>query len=438
LQALALSQAPSIHYQWSQELRYAGEFNKKLSGVLGVFAFYQKLDADGAHREESGRDQWRFVQNNQNPLWRTPGLLEGYGIETYPSFRNFSGALFGQLDWKITNQMALLPGLRLNFDQKEIDFRRQTYGGLQTENRELLALKRSVYSDQAFTANVSDWNLSGQVTLHVKAHEKARLFSTYSLGFKPAGLNLGGLPTENDQPLTNLAVIKPERVNHLEFGLKTEPDRNSSLNFTIFNTDIFNYQTLVQVAELGVNRGYLSNAEQVRIRGGELEAAYMFPKYFRINTSVSYTDGRYISFVNAPVPLEETGGQSFKDISGQELPGISRWSYSAGFEVFTKSRLLGQEGEFFLGADIFGRSSFSSSPSPSQYLNIPGYALLNARLGFRASQGVTVFVWGRNITNSDYFELLLPGGGNAGHFAGVLGDPRTYGITLRYNLNSQR
>ncbi|GAB4400476.1 MAG: hypothetical protein OHK0053_22140 [Microscillaceae bacterium] len=261
LQALALSQAPSIHHQWSQEVRYAGDFNKKLSSVIGIFAFYQKLDADGAHREESGRDQWRFVQNNQNPLWQTPGLLEGYGIRTNPSFRNFSGAIFWQIDWKVTSRFTILPGFRLNYDQKEVDFRRETYGGLQTNDPALIALQRTVYSNQAFTANIDDWNVSGQLTINFKAHEKVRFYGTYSIGFKPVGLNLGGLPTQDGEALTDLAVIKPERANHFEFGLKTEPVKNSTLNLTIFNTDIYNYQTLVQSPQLGVNRGYLANAD---------------------------------------------------------------------------------------------------------------------------------------------------------------------------------
>ncbi|HRI28701.1 MAG TPA: TonB-dependent receptor [Chitinophagales bacterium] len=434
LQALRLSQAPSIHHQWSQEIRYAGQFAKKLSGVAGIFLFYQKLDADGAHVEESGKDQWRFVQTNQNPLWQTPGLLDGYGIKTNPSFRNFSGAVFGQIDWNISKRFTLLPGIRLNYDLKEVDFKRQTYGGLQTEDPQLLALQRIVYSNQAFTADIDNWNVSGQLTLNFKAHERARIFATYSLGFKPVGLNLGGLPTENGQPLTDLAIIKPERVSHVELGVKTKPYKNAILNLILFNTDIFNYQTLVRAAELGVNRGYLSNADQVRTMGAELEATYSLPKHLRLNLSVSYTDGKYVSFPNAPVPLEETGGPSLKDISGEILPGISKWAASLGAETYTKTKLLGQEGETFFGFDLFYRSSFSSNPSLSTYLYIDGYALLNARLGFRAAKGVTIFVWSRNVANTDYFEQLLPAAGNIGHYAGVLGDPRTYGITLRYQL----
>jgi iron complex outermembrane recepter protein len=117
------------------------------------------------------------------------------------------------------------------------------------------------------------------------------------------------------------------------------------------------------------------------------------------------------------------------------LPGISTWASSFGGELSTDGKFLNYAGKLFLAFDAYYRSSFSSSPSPSQFLNVEGYALLNARAGFRASDGLTIFAWGRNLLNTNYFEQLLPAGGNAGHYAGVLGDPATYGITLRYTIN---
>lgn len=126
---------------------------------------------------------------------------------------------------------------------------------------------------------------------------------------------------------------------------------------------------------------------------------------------------------------------AFKDISGSQLPGISKWSGSLGGEFSAPAIFLGEVKRFFVAADGCYRSSFSSSPSPSAYLNINGYALVNGRLGFRAVQGLSAFVWVRNLFNKNYFEQLLPAGGNAGQYAAVLGDPRTYGVTLRYSIN---
>lgn len=437
LAVLSLSQATSKHQQWSQEVRYAGNFSSKLSGVIGVFVIGQDLKTDPYHVEESGDAQWRFSQSTTSELWKTPGLLDGYGIRTTSRLKTLSAAVFGQLDWAITDRLHVLPGLRYNYDDKKVDFNRKTYGGLETTDPALLALKALVYTDQAFNANTDNTNLTGQLTVSFKANNNINTYATFSTNYKPVGLNLGGLPTSGGKPMLELAEIKPEYVQHYEVGIKTTPTASSTLNLAVYNTDIRDYQTQVQTAELGVNRGYLANAEKVQVRGAELDGNIRFNNNFSLFGALAYTEGKYKSFKNAPVPLEETGSASaFKDISGGRLPGISKWTATLGGEASTGGKFLGQGGRFFLGLDGYYRSEFSSSPSPSQYLNVDGYVLLNGRLGFRAAKGISVFIWGRNLLNKDYFEQLLAAAGNAGHYAAVLGDPRTYGVTLRYALSS--
>lgn len=440
LQALRLSQATSRHQQWSQEVRWAGTLGSKLSGVFGVFLFGQELNSDPVHIEESGNAQWRFSQSTTSDLWRTPGLFEGYGIRTTQKMNTLSAAVFSQVDWSITKRLSLLPGIRFNYDDKSINFNRQTYGGLETSDPALIALKRLVYTDQAFDAEVDDTNFSGQLTLAYKAAKGVNTFATYSTGFKPVGLNLGGLPSTSAGPLLELAVIKPEAVNHAEIGIKTSPSATSTLNLTIYNTDIKDYQTQVQSPELGVNRGYLANAEKVRVRGVELDGNFKVKKFLSVYGALAYTDGKYVTFTNAPLPLEETGRQvdgvqvAFKDVSGGQLPGISKWAGSFGIDLAKPGKFFNRSGDFYIAFDTYYRSGFSSSPSPSTYLVVDGYALLNARIGYRAPRGLAVNIWARNLLDQNYFEQLLPGAGNAGHYAGVLGDPRTFGITIRQSF----
>ena len=150
--------------------------------------------------------------------------------------------------------------------------------------------------------------------------------------FKPVGVNVAGLPTISGQPATDLAVIKPEDVKHMEFGIKTTPFENFTLNLTVYKTDISDYQTNVQSPELGVNRGYIANAEKVSVQGVEIDANIRVNEHFSFYGSGAYTDGKYDKFTNAPLPLEETGltvegvQVAFKDISGGDLPGISKWT----------------------------------------------------------------------------------------------------------------
>ncbi|MES2575835.1 MAG: TonB-dependent receptor [Bacteroidota bacterium] len=443
LQVLAKSQNPSRQTQITQEIRYAGQLTSKISGVAGIFFIDQTSKTNGT--EESGNAQWRFSQDSFTPantaLWKTPGLFEGYGIKTTAQIHSTSAAIFGQLDWAITPRLHVLPGLRYNYDKKDADYDRKTYGGLQTSDPALIALKKKVYTDQNFSSDNDNTDFSGNITVNYKASDKINAYATYAKSYKPIGVNVAGLPTPPaGQTLGDLATVKPEDVNHYEVGVKTSPFKNSILNLTAFNTDIRDFQTNVQAAELGVNRGYLANADHVRVRGAELDASIAINRNFSIYGAATYTDGKYVKFTNAPLPLEETGKTvggvqvAFKDVSGTDLPGVSKWAGSLGSEYTKNAKFFGNIGKFFFALDGFARSEFSSSPSASKYLVVPGYAIFNSRIGFRATEGLSVSFWGRNIFDKDYYEQLLPAGGNAGHYAGVLGDQRTYGITLKYSL----
>jgi iron complex outermembrane recepter protein len=443
---LAKSQNPARHKNWSQEIRYAGELSSRLSGVVGLFYIDQEVKINGT--EESGSAQWRFSQSSTSTLWRTPGLFEGYGIYTKASIKSQSAAAFANVDWEIAEGFHVLPGIRFNYDKKDVNYNRIAAGGLDTatyagssaDRKTLQGFKEGVYSSQAYVADADETNLTYQLTVAYRINKRVNAFATYSTSFKPVGVNVAGLPTVNGQPATNLAVIKPEDLKHYEIGIKTEPTDNFTLNAVYHNSDIKNYQTNVQSAELGVNRGYIANAEEVNVKGFEVDASIKANSHFSFNGALAYTDAKYIKFTNAPLPLEETGltengvQKAFKDISGGVLPGISKWAGSLGGEFTTPAAFLGKPGKFFIGLDGYYRSDFSSSPSPSAYLNIDGYTLVNGRLGFRATTGLSAFIWGRNLLDKDYYEQLLVAGGNAGHYAGVLGDQRTYGLTLRYSF----
>ena len=437
LQALAKSQNPAKHKNFSQEIRYAGDISDQLSGLIGVFYLGQEVKVSGT--EESGRDQWRFSQNSTSSLWKTPSLFEGYGIHTQSSINSKSAALFANVDWELFRDFHIQPGVRLNYDEKAVIYDRKTYGGLETNDAALLALKKSVYSKQFYQSAAYERNATYHLTLSYRTSSKVNTFGTFSTSYKPVGVNVSGLPTVNGQPATDLAVIRPEYTRHFELGVKTELVEELTINASVFNSDIKDYQANVQSPELGVNRGYIANVEKVRVRGVEVDASYQINSHFSFYGGVSYTNGKYVKFVNAPLPIEETGATNaegvqvaFKDISGSALPGISKWAGSAGGEYGTPSSLFGKPNRFFIAADFFARSGFSSSPSPSAFLNVPGYGLVNGRIGFKAGKGFSAFVWGRNLLNKDYYEQLLPAGGNAGHYAGVLSDPRTYGITFNY------
>ncbi len=461
LDAVNLSQNPSNQTQWSQELRYAGQITSKISGVAGLYALGQDVKVNGT--EQAGKDQWRFSQDKNDAanaaLWQTPGLLNGYGIHTVSDLKSFSGAAFANVDWNIFKGLHIQPGIRYNYDEKIADYNRTTFGGLNVasaggfttaQKATLVKDQQAVYSSQAYHKGGDNSNLTYNITASYKFSDKINVFATYATAYKPIGVNVAGLPSVltgtvlGTTPDLSTAIVKPEYTTYYELGIKTSPTKNSTFNVNAYNNDITDYQTNVQSPELGVNRGYLATAPKVNVKGIEAEGSLAIKEFFTVFASGSYTDGKYVNFTNAPLPLEQTGytvsvngtptSVSYTDASGGRLPGISKWAGTFGGELSTKGKLLGSAGRFYLASEVYGRSEFSSSPTPSQYLNINGYSIVNARIGFRTAKNFSFIIWSRNLLNKNYYEQLLPATGNSGLYAGVLGDQRTYGITIKYSF----
>src|SRR5262249_45599288 len=154
-----------------------------------------------------------------------------------------------------------------------------------------------VLAPQAYKADVDDTNLSGQITAAYKVSDRVNAYGTFATGFKSVGLNLNGVPTDAlGRPVLSAATVKPEDVHNFEVGLKTTPFRNVTANLAVFDTEIKDFQTQVTNGSVGVIRGYLANAEKVRVRGAEFDGSARLSRQVTLYAAAAYTDGRYITF----------------------------------------------------------------------------------------------------------------------------------------------
>jgi len=460
------SQNPSQQNQYTQEVRYNRSFGRSLDFVGGAFAFYQTIRTQGI--QEQGAAASRFLLNPGNVAPGTtgcasptadacnPAVLDGLTATNDIRLDNTSLALFSQIGLHLTNALTVQPGARLNYDKKD-GFYRSTvtdgtgalvvFGPTDAVTRDRL----SVLSPQAFAARYSAWNFSYDVTSSYRLAPDLNIYATFAHTFKSGGVNLNGVPNDAaGNPLLAAATVKPEKVRHLEAGIKSQfLSHRITANLAIFRTDIRDFQALVNNGQLGVLRGYLANAEKVRTQGIEVDLSARPSPHFNAYFNGAYTDARYRKFVDAPCPPELSGGTTIVgtqqpsapgtpgglspaacDISGQVLPGVSKWSASYGAEANVPAIILGHHGQIYLGFDGSYRSSFSSNPTPSAYTWVNGYALSNFRLGFRTPEGLNLFAWVRNAFDVHYFEQLAVQSGNTGLIVGQPGDGRTFGGTV--------
>ncbi len=452
LSIVALSQNPSQQDQFTQEFRYAYT-GDTIDFVVGAFAFDQRIDTQGTEAHGINSSRWTIAP--ANPLSNDPSVLNGLTARNTQFLESTSLALFGQLSWKVTDAFTIQPGVRLNYDRKKGFYERRVFTGTGTEltGRETDARSRAqlaVFQPQVSAPEDTDWNLTYDLTLSYELAPDVLAYGTYARSFKTIGINQNGLPTDaSGQPIAAAGSIRPEKVDHFEIGLKTQFwDRRATLNLAAFRTDIRDYQATVINGEFGVLRGFLANADKVRSQGIEVDFSVRPSERFTAYASGAYTDAKYVRFVDAPCPPELSGGTTAGpgqtpsapgtpggispancDISGQRLPGVSKWAFSFGAEGNLPATFLGKPGQVFLGYDGSYRSDFSSNPSPSAFTNVEGYHLSNFRLGFRADDGLNLFAWVRNAFDENYFEQLFVGPGSTGLIAGLPGDPRTWGAT---------
>ena len=460
-----VSANPSQQSQVSQELRIGSTGENRVDYTLGAFYFYQTIDTQGLQVQGSAAS--RFLLNpgaavapgiaGCAPVTANacnPAVLNGLTARNTIGFTNTSAALFGKLTWHVSDAFQIAPGLRLNYDEKK-----GSYVSVVTTGAGSTALnsdQRGVLAPQSYTPKFHNWNLSGDITAAYTITPDVHAYATYARSYKSGGINLSGLPLDlTDAPILSSATVKPEKVNHFEIGLKTQfLDRRATVNLAAFRTDILDYQATVTNGQLGVLRGYLANAGKVRTQGVEVDSAFRPTARLNLYANAAYTDAKYARFVDAPCPPELSGGTTADathpaspagqagtatqvsyspancDISGQRLPGVSKWALSYGAEYDLPARVAGLDGQFYVGYDGSYRSTFSSNPSPSAYTNIPGYALSNFRLGFKAERSWNLFGWLRNAFDRDYYEVLSLQSGSTGLVVSQPGDPRTYGVTL--------
>jgi iron complex outermembrane receptor protein len=453
LDIVASSNNPSQQNQYSQEFRY-NYSSDNIDFVVGAFGFKQRIDTQGLESQGINASRWNI--NPTNALANDPTVLNRLSAINTQFLKSTSAALFGQVSWKVTDALTIQPGVRINYDKKSGFYQRRVFDGAGNRviNEPASAIRTArlaIYQEQTSAPSVADWNFSYDFNVNYKVANDVLAYATYAKSFKTVGINQNGLPTDaTGNPILGAGVIKPESVNHFEVGIKTQLwDRKATFNLAAFRTDIKNYQATVTNGQLGVLRGYLANAGKVRSQGLEADFKIRPSDRFSAYVNGAYTDAKYATFVDAPCPPELAGGTTVGagqtpsapgtpgglspancDISGQSLPGVSKWAVSYGAEVNTPLTLRTTDGQLYVGFDGNYRSTFSSNPSPSVYTNINGYALSNFRVGFR-SDNFDIYGWVRNVFDVQYFELLQVAPSNVGLIAGQPGDPRTLGATIK-------
>ena len=405
--------------QYSQELRIASPTGQTLEYQGGVYLLHERVLS--TNRDIFYSDASAFLLGN--PL-AAPVILNGVEYDQAGRAVTDSYAAFAQANYHITDAATITAGLRYTFEHKEGGDTATEFGGA-TVTPIQLATRNAVIGSFGGLFSVAQEKDFGSVSWLInpsyKITDNIFAYASVSHGEKSGGINTTAAP---GIPV----IIKPERATDYEAGVKTTwLDGRLIANINLYWNDISDYQASAAVTTGPTTKIYLTNAASVRQRGVELETSYAVLDNLSISLSGAYNDARFVSFTDALAPIEFTNVTKFVDLSGYQLPGAPIWNAQLNInyeqpidDTFTAFAYLNQA----------FRSKTSLYNPVSSYAWQDAYGLTNLGIGVRTNdERYSLLLWAKNLADQRY--LIGIGGASAiTPVVGVLGDPRTFGVTL--------
>ncbi len=437
LPVIVKAQQANRQRQFSQEIRLASDSDGPIDYVVGAYYFWQVIRGKGASAYGPAAGLWNRPATSPIPLAAWDAALNGFEANSTSDPRTKSYALFGQLDWKFTDRLTLTAGLRYTHEKKSGSFTQIHVAGTDLSTlpaglaTQAAALRAQFNPVTNYSTGFKDNSLSGLATLSWQFSGDALAYASYSRGNKSGGLNLTNLPAGIDPD------VAPEKVDSYELGIKSQWfDKAVTLNVAGYWTEISDYQTAIteQVPNTVNVRQYIANIPGVRSRGVEGDLSFAPSERASFYASVAYADTTYSDYPNAPQAPERLNVSGIQDLTGEQLPGVPKLTYTLGGDVSAPlGNLGGRDLSLYGHADYSHRSTFNTSSSDSLHADVPAYGIANARIGIRTEDGLLdLSVWARNLFDKDYFQTLSAQ--NTGIVTALIGEPRTIGATLRTKL----
>ncbi|WP_285409147.1 TonB-dependent receptor [Pseudomonas sp. FR229a] len=410
--------------QYSQEFRLASPKGEFFDYVVGAYYFGSDLDNKSFAYYGPQADIW-----NGTPA----GALANVTSVGKGHIKTDSFALFAQGTWHLSERLDFTAGVRGTYEEKNASVSRNApLGGVAVAGAAATARRGRAGAYDSGDLNQYSSSPSGLLNLSYRITDDVLGYATLSHGEKSGGVNLavGSAPTAGADSL----LIGTERANNAELGFKsTLWDHRLQLNANVFWTQVNAYQTNAYDAANRVQ--YLTNAGSVRSRGIEFESTVVPLRGLTLNFNGSYNDVSYLSYKDAPCPPEVSqapGAPASCDLSGHQVVGASKWIGNANGEY--KWNLDNGFEPYVTGSYAF-RSKAVGTVEDSDYGQIPSYAVVNLSTGLRGdfNQGQwDVSLWLKNAFDKTYYTTLWTGGN--GGYEGLLGTPRTLGVTGRYDF----
>lgn len=392
--------------QVSQELQLVGD-SADWTWLGGLFYFHEKLDGN-------------LLFPINDVFIGGPGVLR-QGLAAGGMLKTDAAAAFGQVSYKLTPTLKLTVGGRYSWEKKSVDekFAFDLFRPYDRLNPVIPFIRRT--DDKSFSS------FTPRVALDYQPNPDLLLYASWSKGFKSGTYNLGGVQ----------APLSPEKVQAFEGGIKsTFADRRIQANIAGF---YYEYTDL-QVGKVINNLIALENAATATIYGAELEIHARPVDSLRADLSFSYLNAKFDEYISADnfrpagdgVTVDPVTGAPAFNLAGNTVPQAPEFTIFAGAEYLMEVPF----GTFSLRGEVLWTDRVYFSAFNRTNVSQPSRTILNAFLNFADDAERWNFsIYGKNLSNKTYAtDMIVSVVEAGGPINGSVGEPRTYGMSVRYNF----
>ena len=315
-----------------------------------------------------------------------------------------SKAGFANMDVKLNDQLSASLGLRYTKDNKRIWLRPLASCGTTPTGCDNFAY---LFDEREWT------NTSPRAVLKYRISDDRNVYISFARGYRSGNYNAR---TASPQVLRTPA--NPETNASTEIGFKSEwLDRRLRTNLAIFNADYTDIQRTATVLNSVPSISTLTNAGKARIRGFEFDGSWLAMDSLRLDFAFGKTDANYEELVGIVCP--PCGDKATP--TALDFDKLAPWTASiAG--TYTKSV---SNGTLATRVSYAIRPRYDTDFRNTVALRQPAFGLLDASMTYDVGPW-SVSVFGRNIENSEFVDILSLGLG----YQAYGGQPRTYGISV--------
>ncbi len=347
----------------SSEFRVQNTDDSRLQWSVG--AIYAEDDGDDFNRTFVGAEQ-------------VFGLPEGFLIDREDSStRNDSWAVFGQIDYELTDKLSVSVGGRYSEETKESNISGFSGGFVQ-----VLSVK------DTFT------DFSPRLALTYLASDTVTLYGTISKGFKSGGVQIA--------PNPDAETFDPETLWNYEAGIKADLlDQRLRLNAAVFYMDWTDLQVAFQENLIDENGDFIlfggvNNADSATSMGLELTATAVIGENWLVNVNAGFLDAEFDRFTAL------IDGQN-RVLDGRVIPNSPEVTLGADVEY---SFNYSANWEGYARAEWIYRDEIKPNTTSLIYSgfpwDVPSYDYVNLRIGAE-TDNIRLVAYAENLFDSNFY-----------------------------------